>query len=531
MDLTQALKREYATLWKSCAINPSHASEVDGIVDRIAAGKKRYAAIGRANGGVPWHVVGILHMMESSCNFHEHLHNGDPLTARTVQNPAGRPKHGNPPFTFEQSAADALAIDGLTTWKDWSVSGTLFIFERYNGFGYRPHGINSPYLWSFSNQYSKGKFTKDNVFDPGVPSGQAGTAVILKRMAARKLTAVGAAKNGAAGGGGSDPGFIEKGAKGPRVMTLKKLLKGWFDAHLPGTWEVLDIAPNNVFGDNLDRAVRLFQSKVGIEVDGRAGKDTFDALRANANVVPHAPFADLVFPHGMKRGASGAKVTLVQGWLNLHGNTVNVTGDFLGETERQAREFQRAHGLPPTGVVDEATWAALVRPMNLALRPIANVRPLSKLVVAYARQHVAQNPREVGGANRGPWVRLYGRGKDGFFWCAAFASFVVNQAATTLGVPSPVPLTDLCDDFDGGPGFVKGTANGPSRPLRPGGLFLVLDAAGSFPKYKHCGITLAQTGTGIDTIGGNTSVDGLSENGTGVFKGHRRFAGLDFVNL
>ena len=272
-------------------------------------------------------------MMESSCNFHEHLHNGDPLTARTVQVPsAGRPKHGNPPFTFEQSAADALAIDGLTTWKDWSVSGTLFIFERYNGFGYRPHGINSPYLWSFSNQYSKGKFTKDNVFDPAVPSGQAGTAVILKRMAARKLTAVGAPRTALPAAEGPTPASSRRGRKARAYMTLKKLLKRWFDAHLPGTWEMLDIAPNNVFGDNLDRAVQSLPEQGRHR--GRRARRQGHVRRAACEREHRSPCTvrELAFPPGVKRGASGAKVTLVQGWLNLHGNTVNVTGDFLGET-------------------------------------------------------------------------------------------------------------------------------------------------------------------------------------------------------
>jgi lysozyme family protein len=54
--------------------------------------------------------------------------------------------------------------------------------ELYNGWGYRKIGSVTPYLWSFSNLYVKGKFVRDGVLDPEVISKQTGAAVILKRM-------------------------------------------------------------------------------------------------------------------------------------------------------------------------------------------------------------------------------------------------------------------------------------------------------------------------------------------------------------
>ena len=62
---------------------------------------------------MPWYVVGLIHTMESSGNFAAHLHNGDPLSARTTHVPAGRPKAGAPPFTWEESATDALTMQGF----------------------------------------------------------------------------------------------------------------------------------------------------------------------------------------------------------------------------------------------------------------------------------------------------------------------------------------------------------------------------------------------------------------------------------
>src|SRR5690606_7467709 len=96
------------------------------------ANKSRYKAVEAAS-GVPWHFIAVVHNMESSQRFDRHLHNGDPLTARTVQVPKGRPQTGNPPFTWEASATDALAFEGLGAGTDWSLAGTLYRLEAYNG--------------------------------------------------------------------------------------------------------------------------------------------------------------------------------------------------------------------------------------------------------------------------------------------------------------------------------------------------------------------------------------------------------------
>jgi lysozyme family protein len=188
--------REYVDLWRTCVIRPQRLAEADAIVKRIAAHKDRYVGVGQPL-GVPWHVVGVIHMLEASGDFTKHLHNGDPLSARTVKVPKGRPKNGRPPFTWEASATDALVFDGLSSWKNWSLPGTLFVLERFNGFGYRKNHINTPYLWSFSNHYTSGKFVLDGVFSATAVSSQCGAAVLLKRLVARGLTEIdGAALNG-----------------------------------------------------------------------------------------------------------------------------------------------------------------------------------------------------------------------------------------------------------------------------------------------------------------------------------------------
>ena len=182
--MTAGQRRRYDLLYESCLCRPQRKAVVAATVKRINANRKRYEKVGKAV-GVPWYVVGIIHSLEASGNFSRHLHNGDPLTARTVHVPAGRPKTGKPPFTWEQSAIDALRLRGLGAWEDWSVPGTLYQLEAYNGFGYRDHHPNvpSPYLWSFSNHYTRGKYVADGRFSPTAVSQQVGAALLLKQLA------------------------------------------------------------------------------------------------------------------------------------------------------------------------------------------------------------------------------------------------------------------------------------------------------------------------------------------------------------
>jgi lysozyme family protein len=143
--------------------------------------KQRYVDVG-APLAIPWWFVAGIHMLESSFNFTRHLHNGDSLKARTFRVPAGRPVAGNPPFTWEESARDALTGERLNDQADWSLARALYRWEAYNGFGYRRRSVPTPYLWSFSNVYTKGKFVGDGVFSANAKSQQVGAAVFLKGL-------------------------------------------------------------------------------------------------------------------------------------------------------------------------------------------------------------------------------------------------------------------------------------------------------------------------------------------------------------
>lgn len=187
ITLTPKLRKEYQDLFATCVIKPSKLPEVKKIRKKIVDNRHRYEDVERVT-KVPWYVIAVVHSLEGSLKFSTHLHNGDPLTAKTVHVPKGRPP-GTPPFRWEDSAVDALKFDHLTDVPKWSLPVILFKLEGFNGFGYRTKHpeVLTPYLWSFSNHYKKGKFTADSKFDPNAVSKQCGAAVLLKLMSAENI--------------------------------------------------------------------------------------------------------------------------------------------------------------------------------------------------------------------------------------------------------------------------------------------------------------------------------------------------------
>jgi lysozyme family protein len=181
VPLTDALRREYNRFYSTLVIKPNKVADVDNTIKRILIGKPRYIEVSKRT-GVPWEIIGVIHHLECDCNFNCHLHNGDPLARRTVNAPKNRPVAGFPPFKWEDSAVDALQFQELHKWKDWSVSGTLYKLELYNGFGSRNHGVASPYLWGGTTFYTKGKYILDSKWDANAISAQIGASAVLYKM-------------------------------------------------------------------------------------------------------------------------------------------------------------------------------------------------------------------------------------------------------------------------------------------------------------------------------------------------------------
>lgn len=160
----------------------TRSTPINAAAAKIMANRSRYELVSKAT-GVPWDVIGVIHYRESSNDFRGVLHNGQKIVG-TNKKTTLVPKDRGPFATWEEAAVDALANchPHLARNTDWSIGTTLDKLEAYNGLGYRNKGLPSPYLWAGTDQYKKGKYVKDRVFDPNHVDQQLGVAPVLMKL-------------------------------------------------------------------------------------------------------------------------------------------------------------------------------------------------------------------------------------------------------------------------------------------------------------------------------------------------------------
>ena len=178
------LRDEYVEFFQRAQPRPERAGDLGFYLTRLNKHHDRYQAVGDPL-GIPWYFIGCIHALEGGFDFNAHMFNGDPLTARTVRVPRGQPETlpaNGVSYTWEESATAAMRFKGFDLDGDWSLPRLLYRWEGYNGFGYRSRGVPTPYLWSFSTLYDKGRFVADHQFDPNARSKQAGAATMVKGL-------------------------------------------------------------------------------------------------------------------------------------------------------------------------------------------------------------------------------------------------------------------------------------------------------------------------------------------------------------
>lgn len=177
--------------WKYVQLNSNVALRLDKLIARYTKTRRAYEAIEKMRrNGVPAVVSFSLLYRESDNNMRCSPAQGDSLRYRSIHVPKGRIPGVKPPYTFLQAAEDAYYspdLDHLDR-KDWrSIGPVLWNTETFNGVGYAKHGRPSPYVWSGTNQYQRGKYPSDGRFDPMMVDKQLGTAAIMIRMIQRGI--------------------------------------------------------------------------------------------------------------------------------------------------------------------------------------------------------------------------------------------------------------------------------------------------------------------------------------------------------
>ena len=176
---------------------------------------------------------------------------------------------------------------------------------------------------------------------------------------------------------------LSRGARGEAVRDIQ--------ARLAALGYRIDPGEHGGFGPTTEQAVKEFQQRRRLMVDGRVGEDTWHELvEAGFSLGDRVLY--LRFPF-----YRGDDVRALQSALNLLGFDAGREDGILGErTERAVLEFQRNVGLPPDGIVGGTTVAAIRR-----LRPVgpgpgrADVREaeaLSRLSASLQGARIALDP-------------------------------------------------------------------------------------------------------------------------------------------
>ena len=161
----------------------------------------------------------------------------------------------------------------------------------------------------------------------------------------------------------------------------------------------------------------------------------------------------------LERGSRGSRVRELQERLIRRGYPCEVTGEFETATHNAVRAFQSQnldqHGQPLVvdGKVGPLTWWSLTHPKPNIETPstvdYASLPPAwaggsrrGRAGLKVAISELGAGAGEVGGNNRGPFVRKYLRPAglpEGNSWCAAFVSWCHLQAAGGEASRMPFP--------------------------------------------------------------------------------------------
>ena len=181
-DIKKRTLYYYGRLWFTMIIKEKYNIVIEAAVLRIKNRGNFYKRAEKLT-GVDWRIIGILHYMESGCKASTQILNGQRWDRKTTLAPAGYGPWGS----FSESCIDAFERHPFK--KDMTISEILKQMERYNGRGYIKKGINSPYLWSFTNNYKSGKFVEKkilfkyvSIYKKNLISRQVGAAVLLKEL-------------------------------------------------------------------------------------------------------------------------------------------------------------------------------------------------------------------------------------------------------------------------------------------------------------------------------------------------------------
>ena len=160
---------------------------------------------------------------------------------------------------------------------------------------------------------------------------------------------------------------LKQGSTGSEVEQLQFWLStlAQYESSIPS------VTVDGVYGSGTAAAVRAFQRRYGLTVDGIVGLTTWTELYSQFRSIQSDNGTPNAYPGtALRQGSSGQNVRLVQFWLKIARtvysslNNVTVDGIFGSSTTAAVRRFQTYFGLTSDGVVGRTTWNKLYEVYN-----------------------------------------------------------------------------------------------------------------------------------------------------------------------
>ena len=182
-----------------------------------------------------------------------------------------------------------------------------------------------------------------------------------------ELTSEGETSSGTLSDGSWGGTALRTGSTGSAVEQVQFWLNtlAQYESALPS------LAVDGRYGASTASAVRAFQRRYGLTVDGVVGRETWNAIYNEFRSIQSDNGTPNAYPGtALREGASGQNVRLVQFWLKIAHtvysrlNDLTVDGTFGAATTAAVKRFQTYFGLTSDGVVGRTTWNKLYEVYN-----------------------------------------------------------------------------------------------------------------------------------------------------------------------
>ena len=182
-----------------------------------------------------------------------------------------------------------------------------------------------------------------------------------------ELTSEGETSSGTLSDGSWGGTALRTGSTGSAVEQVQF----WLNTLAQYESAIPSLAVDGRYGAATASAVRAFQRRYGLTVDGVVGRETWNAIYNEFRSIQSDNGTPNAYPGtALREGASGQNVRLVQFWLKIAHtvysrlNDITVDGRFGAATTAAVKRFQTYFGLTSDGVVGRTTWNKLYEVYN-----------------------------------------------------------------------------------------------------------------------------------------------------------------------